>query len=61
MNGLRRSGTAKLAHTRPAIPAVTYQDEISDAAWKKLREAVAEFNEGEQDFRCVEGLNIPQD
>jgi pyruvate/2-oxoglutarate dehydrogenase complex dihydrolipoamide acyltransferase (E2) component len=61
MTGLRRSAGRKPVATRPAIPSVTYNDEIDPKAFKRLRKAVAEINDPAHKRCLIEGFDLPTD
>jgi len=59
MTGPRRSTGRKPVATRPAIPAVSYNDEIDPQAFAKLKGAVADINDPAHKRCLVEGIDLP--
>lgn len=61
MTDVRRGAGRKPVATRPAIPAVSYQDEISAEAFEKLRKAVADVNDPAHKRCLIDGIDFPTD
>jgi len=45
MNQVRRSAGRQAIAARPDVPAADYHDEISDANFQKIKEAVSDIND----------------
>ena len=61
MNGTKRSAGRKPVRIRPEVPRADYTDDISDKAFEKLRESVADLNDPKHKRRVVSSIGWPSD